>query len=94
MGFLHSRAEKIVADAVSEQLKISLQAGKDVDEKYARLFEEKGITVVKYTNEELIARNAELRKTVWPKYEDLYGKEFLEKLEAYVVGFQQGSAGK
>lgn len=86
--------QKIVNDAIVEQLAISLEIGRGVDEKYQKLFEEKGVKVVTYTNEELIARNAELRKNVWPKYEKVFGKEVLEKLEAYILENQRKLFGK
>lgn len=85
---------KVVNDTIAEQLQVTLKAGREIDGKYAELFEQKGVKVITYSKDELIARGAELRKKIWPKYEKVFGKEVLSTLEAYIAQNQRALAGK
>ena len=80
---------EIITDSINQQLKKWLPVARTIEEKYETKLQEHGITVIKYTDEECIARSAEIRAKVWPKYEEIYGKEALEELEKAVQANQK-----
>lgn len=84
----------IISDSITQQLKKWVPVARTIEDKYEKKLEEHGIKVIKYTDEECVARSAEIRATVWPKYESIYGKEALKKLEEAVVANQKQLLGK
>ncbi len=80
---------QIVRQSISDQLKKWVPVARTIEDKYETKLEEHGINVIEYTDEECIKRSAEIRAKVWPKYQDVYGKEALQKLEDAVVANQK-----
>lgn len=85
---------EIISDSIAQQLKKWVPVARTIEDKYEKKLQEHGITVIKYTDEECVARSAEIRANVWPKYESIYGKEALKELEEAVVANQKKILGK
>lgn len=81
--------QKIVRDCIAFEIKKWLPVARGTEKKYEDLLEKKGVKVIRYTPEECVKRSAEIRAKVWPKYENVYGKETLKTLEAAVVANQK-----
>ncbi|MEG1824593.1 MAG: TRAP transporter substrate-binding protein DctP [Cloacibacillus sp.] len=76
--------QKIVSKAFNTwSLKtLDLMAKKDIE--YAKLLKDYGIEVAEYNDKYYSELAAYLRKTVWPKYYDVFGKDFLVNLDKIV----------
>lgn len=77
--------QKIVRDTFHEHSLKTLDLMDKKDKEYAALLKKAGIEVAEYPDKYYIELGAHLRKTVWPKYHKIFGKDFLDRLDQFVV---------
>lgn len=77
--------QKIVKDTISKHSNKTLQIMDQKDKEYAELLKKAGIEVAEYSDKEIKEIGAHIRKVVWSKYANLFGKDFLDNLEKIVI---------
>lgn len=71
--------QKVLMEAANEESKIQWERAKQVDEEYRqKLQKEYGWTIVMLTDEQLNKIAQHVRKVVWPKMEELCGKNLMD----------------
>jgi TRAP-type C4-dicarboxylate transport system substrate-binding protein len=73
--------QAIMLKAAQEESEIQWARAEELDEEYRqKLTKEYGWTIVKLSQEELDAVATHVRKTVWPKMEEIVGKELMDRI--------------
>ncbi len=72
--------QKVVTEAMELACSMSIDDAEKGDEEYMKKLEESGISVVRFEREELETFANSIRENVWPKFDDFYGKEFMDQL--------------
>lgn len=77
--------QDVIVNAINIEGKATLAKAKEMEHFYFKKLQESGVEVITYSDEDLIALGAHLRKTVWPNYYDDFGEDFLKELDAYIM---------
>lgn len=77
--------QKIVRDTFNKHSLKTLQIMDQKDKEYAQLLKKAGIEVAEYPDQHFVEFGAHIRKVVWPKYYNVFGKDFLKNLDKMVV---------
>ena len=77
---LSADEQKLLEETIAEINKNSIKIAEEEELKYQKLLEESGVKVYRYTAEELKPTVDHVRKVVWPKLNDILGKELTEGL--------------
>lgn len=71
----------VLLEAAQEESNIQWERADELDEEYRqKLVKEYGWSIVGFSEEELDAIASHVRKTVWPKMEELVGKELMDRI--------------
>lgn len=73
--------QQIVSEAMNLACEMSIDDAEKGDEEYMQMLEEEGITVVRFTSEQLAGFADAVRENVWPRFEEAYGAEFMGQLK-------------
>jgi len=73
--------QKVIVDAFAKQSKESFELAEAEDEKWIVELEKKGVTVTRYTPEQVQMLADYVRTNTWPKLEEVYTKELLDGLK-------------
>jgi len=77
--------QKIVKDTFHKYSLKTLAIMDKKDKEYMKLLRDHGIEVATYPDKYYIELGEHIRKVVWPKYYDVFGKDFMISLEKLVV---------
>lgn len=72
--------QQIMTEALQQAAASSIDDAEKGDEEYMQLLEESGITVVRFEEEELAEMAKGVRENVWPRFDSIYGEEFMTQL--------------
>lgn len=72
--------QTVVTEAMKLACDTSIDDAEKGDEEYMKLLEEAGITVVRFSAEELQGFADSVHENVWPRFEEIYGAEFMSQL--------------
>ena len=78
---LSADEQKIIHDAVDIEADLSFKDWQAIDEENMELMADYGIEVLEFTAEEREALAEHIRNTTWPKLEDKFGKDILDKVK-------------
>ncbi|MDY2984913.1 MAG: TRAP transporter substrate-binding protein DctP [Synergistes jonesii] len=76
--------QKIVTNAFKTWAQKTLALMDKKEAEYEKKLKDYGIEINKYSDADYAKLHAELRKRIWPKYNNVFGKDFLEALEKQV----------
>ncbi|MCF7934776.1 MAG: TRAP transporter substrate-binding protein DctP [Synergistales bacterium] len=76
--------QKLITDAVNAEADKSFEDCKKENEVYMEKMKERGIEIVNLTEEERSALAEYIRNTTWPKFEDKFGKDMMDKVRESV----------
>lgn len=76
--------QTVVTEAMKLACDGSIDDAEKGDEEYMKKLEESGITVVRFGTEELQKFADSVRTNVWPRFENVYGKEFMDQLKSAI----------
>jgi TRAP-type C4-dicarboxylate transport system substrate-binding protein len=74
--------QKVVTEALQQAAAKSIDDAEKEDKEYMKMLQDGGINVTEFTEEELAAFAKDIRDNVWPRFESVLGKEFLDSLKA------------
>jgi len=78
---LSADEQKIIQDAVDIEADLSFKDWQSIDKENMKLMTDYGIEVLEFTPEEREALAEHIRNTTWPKLEDKFGKDVLDKVK-------------
>jgi TRAP-type C4-dicarboxylate transport system substrate-binding protein len=78
---LSADEQKIIQDAVDIEADLSFKDWQAIDEENMKLMTDYGIEILEFTSEEREALAEHIRNTTWPKLEDKFGKDVLDKVK-------------
>lgn len=78
---LSSEDQKIIQDAVDIEADLSFEDWQAIDEENMKLMTDYGIEILEFTPEERDALAEHIRNTTWPKLEEKFGKDVLDKVK-------------
>ena len=78
---LSADEQKIIQDAVDVEADLSFKDWQAIDKENMKLMTDYGIEVLEFTPEEREALAEHIRNTTWPKLEDKFGKDVLDKVK-------------
>lgn len=78
---LSADEQKIIQDAVDIEADLSFKDWQAIDEENMKLMVDYGIEILEFTPEEREALADHIRNTTWPKLEDKFGKDILDKVK-------------
>src|SRR6056297_1007272 len=73
--------QKIIQDAVDVEADLSFKDWQAIDKENMKLMTDYGIEVLEFTPEEREALAEHIRNTTWPKLEEKFGKDVLDKVK-------------
>jgi len=73
--------QKIISEAVDYEADKSFADSKAEDEKYMKMMAEEGIEILEITPEQKKALAEHIRNVTWPKLEEKFGKDVLDKVK-------------
>ncbi|MDO5114511.1 MAG: TRAP transporter substrate-binding protein DctP [Synergistaceae bacterium] len=82
--------QQIVSDVFKSWAQKTLTLMEEKEVEFTRLLKDYGIEINEYTDDDYYKLHSELRKKIWPKYNDVFGKEFLEALDKQVAATKPG----
>jgi TRAP-type transport system periplasmic protein len=78
---LSADEQKIIQDAVDIEADLSFKDWQAIDKENMKLMTDYGIEILEFTDEEREALAEHIRNTTWPKLEDKFGKDVLDKVK-------------
>ena len=78
---LSADEQKIIQDAVDVEADLSFKDWQAIDKENMKLMTDYGIEVLEFTPEEREALAEHIRNTTWPKLEEKFGKDVLDKVK-------------
>ncbi len=78
---LSADEQKIIQDAVDIEADLSFKDWQAIDKENTKLMTDYGIEILEFTPEEREALAEHIRNTTWPKLEDKFGKDVLDKVK-------------
>jgi len=73
--------QKVLLDAVNEQADKSFLESNAEDVEYQKKLAEAGVEIISIPEAEMTALAEYIRNTTWPKLEEIYGKETIQKIK-------------
>jgi len=73
--------QKIISEAVDYETEKGFAGLKNADEKYIKMMAEEGIEILEITPEQRKALAEHIRNVTWPKFEEKFGKDVLDKVK-------------
>lgn len=73
--------QKVIIEAVNEQVKDGFATCEAEDIKYMKMLEDKGVKVIRFKDKEFKEMVAYVREYAWPKLEKTFGKEVFDGLK-------------
>jgi len=78
---LSPEEQEIIQNAVDIEADLSFKDWQAIDEENMKLMADYGIEILEFTPEERDALAEHIRNTTWPKLEDKFGKDVLDKVK-------------
>jgi TRAP-type C4-dicarboxylate transport system substrate-binding protein len=78
---LSADEQKLIQDAVDIEADLSFKDWQAIDEENMKLMTDYGIEILEFTPEEREALAEHIRNTTWPKLEEKFGKDVLDKVK-------------
>lgn len=78
---LTSEQQTIVTEALQMAAATSIDDAEKGDEEYMKMMEDEGMTIVRFTADELETFANSVRENVWPQFEAIYGSDFMNQLK-------------
>jgi len=78
---LSADEQKIIRDAVDIEADLSFRDWQAIDEENMKLMTDYDIEILEFTDEEREVLAEHIRNTTWPKLEDKFGKDILDKVK-------------